>query len=49
MMLAIDNIDGNGFRNEVHPELLPKKTKLIVVHFTVRGILPVIQYGAFQL
>ena len=49
MMLAIDNIDGHGFRNEVHPELLSKKTKLIVIYFTVRGILPVIQYGAFQL
>ena len=49
MMFAIEYIDGHGFRNEVHPKLLSKKTKLIVIHFTVRGILPVIQYGAFQL
>ena len=48
MMLAISIVDGHGLSIEAHRELLPKKTKVITyyvaVYFTVRGILPGVQY-----
>ena len=39
MTLAIDIIDGRGLSNEVHGELLPKKSNTVfTTHFTVKGI-----------
>ena len=43
MTLAIDTVDGCGLSNEVCCELLPKKS-VLAIHFTVRGVLAVIQY-----
>ena len=48
MILAISIDDGHGLSIEARHELLPKKTKVITnyvaVYFTVRGILPIVQY-----
>ena len=40
MTLAIDTVDGRGLSNEMRRELLPKKSKvmLLAVHFTVKGV-----------
>ena len=41
MTPAIDTVDGHGLSNEVHRDLLPKKTK-VTVHIAVKDILPVV-------
>ena len=41
MALAIDTIDGQGLSNEVHRELLPKKSKVyavFTVHYMVKAV-----------
>ena len=39
MTLAVDIIDGWGFSNEVHRELLPKKSKVMLYFpFTVKAM-----------
>ena len=42
MALAIDTIDGQGLSNEVHRELLPKKSKVhntvFAVHYMVKAV-----------
>ena len=49
MVLANNTVDGRGLSNKAGRELLHKKTKAIIfhaipVHFTVIGVLPVVQY-----
>ena len=40
MTLSIDITDGRGLSNEGHRELLPKKSKvmLLAIHFTAKAI-----------
>ena len=49
MALANNAADGRGLSDKARHELLHKKTKAIIfraisVHFTVIGVLPVVQY-----
>ena len=47
MTFAINITDGRGLSNEVRCELLPKKSKVMVlfaIHYTVKSIYPAVHY-----
>ena len=45
MTFTIDTVDGRGLSNEACHELLPKKSNIVlVVNFTVRGVLLAVHY-----
>ena len=39
MTLAVDITNGHGLSKEAHHEFLPKKSKIMPVYFTAKGIL----------
>ena len=45
MTLAVDTTDGRDLSNEVHLELLPKKSNAaFVIHYTAKGVYQVVHY-----
>ena len=44
MTLAINTVDGRGLSKKARRDLLPKKTKVLAIHFKVKDVLPALQY-----